>query len=731
MIIKGENDVVIGNAGETKSFTIAASAKAFKVLSSNIYKNKIRAVVRELVCNAVDAHVLNGNKRPYTIQGPNILDPRFVVRDYGPGLSDEDMIELYTTYFASTKADRNDQIGALGLGSKSPFSYTSTFSVVSYFEGMVRVYSCMLSGGEPAIVKTHEEPFDDDDRSGIEVIVPVKVDDISKWHSEIAYVMRPFPSESYEITGILDFTVDSFDKLENFDTDWFGVRRSNHATGTYAVYGNIVYPLNGVEGMDASWLGHNYNTVYIHFELGELDIQPSREELSLDETTVANICERVNTLNDRVREKDLDVIRAIQNPREVARALNAMSGGAFAALKTSSIKFLGKTVSELTGGHDLTRIELGINQAGRLYEYCFGKAVPKRAITRSAGSWRRRKASELDLANVYSFNQKRAFILVNDCKKNIQTTMKGLYASTDLNHPTHDEHIYMVFEGDPRVPDVLKEIKAAMGMDEVITLYSSELEEVRKLVPNYGVKRTRDTSPRPASPNGMRYTWNDAYRMFTAQELFMTSHEINELEGYVIGQYRDNPAVLHDDFNILCGIDMNRIKTMAKSMRIAEFTMVRPSTWDKVKRNENVVCLFAEAFQQFKDLTKDVKKNEVYFLEPKSRLCTKLSKHKSLEFLIKEFTRTSNPDAQMYNTWAKRFSDIRFERQTTYSRLVKIYVTKWETAIAAAKLDYKQNYSVFKKANPFIEYYLSDTYDISEETAMKVAEQYKMLNPSK
>ena len=66
MIIKGENDVVIGNAGETKTFTIAASAKAFKVLSSNIYKNKIRAVVRELVCNAVDAHVLNGNKRPHT-----------------------------------------------------------------------------------------------------------------------------------------------------------------------------------------------------------------------------------------------------------------------------------------------------------------------------------------------------------------------------------------------------------------------------------------------------------------------------------------------------------------------------------------------------------------------------------------------------------------------------------------------------------------------------------------
>lgn len=731
MIIQGENDQVIGNAGETKAFTIAASAKAFKVLSSNIYKNKIRAVVRELVCNAVDAHVINSNSAPYEIQGPNLLDPRFIVRDFGPGLSDEDMIELYTTYFASTKANRNDQIGALGLGSKSPFSYTSTFSVVSYFEGVVRVYSCMLSNGEPAIVKTHEEPFNDTDKPGIEVIVPVKIDDIAKWHSEISYVMRPFPSNSYEIKGILDFNVDSFDKMPQYSKNWFGVRQSNHNLGVYAVYGNIVYPLKDVDGMDASWLGHSFNTVYINFDLGELDIQPSREELSLDETTVANICKRVNGLNEFEREKDLDVIRALINPREVARHLSNMSAGAFTALTNSKIKFLGKTVSELTSGHDLTRIELGINQAGRLYEYSYGKAIPKKGVTKTSGSYRRQRASEVNLANVYSYKQKRAFILINDCKKSIQTTMKGLYASTDVNHPTQDEYIYMTFEGDPRAVDVLKEIRSTMGMDEVITLRSSELEEVRKLVANYGVKRTRDTSPRPASPNGMRYTWNDAYRMFTAQELFMTSHEINELEGYVIGQYRDNPAALHDDFNILCGIDMNRIKTMAKSMRIAEFTMVRPSTWDKVKRNENVVCLFAEAFQQFKDLTKDVKKNEVYFLEPKSRLCTKLTKHKSLEFLIKEFTRTSNPDAQMYNTWAKRFSDIRFERQTTYSRLVKIYVTKWETAIAAAKLDYKQNYSVFKKANPFIEYYLSDTYDISEETAMKVAEQYKMLNPSK
>ena len=731
MIIQGENDQVIGNAGETKTFTIAASAKAFKVLSSNIYKNKIRAVVRELVCNAVDAHVINSNSAPYEIQGPNLLDPRFIVRDFGPGLSDEDMIELYTTYFASTKANRNDQIGALGLGSKSPFSYTSTFSVVSYFEGMVRVYSCMLSNGEPAIVKTHEEPFNDTDKPGIEVIVPVKIDDISKWHSEISYVMRPFPSNSYEIKGILDFNVDSFDKMPQYSKNWFGVRQANHNSGVYAVYGNIVYPLRDIDGMDASWLGHSYKTVYIHFDLGELDIQPSREELSLDETTVANICKRVNSLNEFEREKDLDVIRALINPREVARHLNSMSAGAFTALTNSKIKFLGKTVSELTSGHDLTRIELGINQAGRLYEYSYGKAIPKKGVTKTSGSYRRFRASEVNLANVYSYKQKRAFILINDCKKSIQTTMKGLYASTDVNHPTQDEYIYMTFEGDPRAVDVIKEIRSTMGMDEVITLRSSELEEIRKLVANYGVKRTRDNAPRPASPNGVRYTWSDAAKMYTAQELFMNAHEVDELEGYVIGQYRDTPAALHDNFNLICGIEIARIKTMAKYMHVREFTMVRPSIWDKVKRNENVECLFLEAFQQLKYLTKEVRKNEVYYLSPKSRLCNKLTKHECLNFMIKEFTRTGNPKAQEYNAWANRFVDIRFSNQTTFARLVKIYVTKWKTAMEAAEKDYRHNYAEFKKSNPLIEFYLAEKYDISDKDAMKVAEQYKLLNPNK
>ena len=38
-------------------FRIEASSKAFEILANNLYKDKILAVVRELSCNAFDAHV--------------------------------------------------------------------------------------------------------------------------------------------------------------------------------------------------------------------------------------------------------------------------------------------------------------------------------------------------------------------------------------------------------------------------------------------------------------------------------------------------------------------------------------------------------------------------------------------------------------------------------------------------------------------------------------------------
>jgi len=127
------------------SFKIKASGKAFQILSDGLYSDKVLAIVRELSTNAWDAHVAAGTETTsFAIHLPNSLEPHFSIRDFGTGLSHEDVMVLYTTYFDSTKDDSNLFVGALGLGSKSPFSYAESFTVTSFFNGEKRAYAAFV-----------------------------------------------------------------------------------------------------------------------------------------------------------------------------------------------------------------------------------------------------------------------------------------------------------------------------------------------------------------------------------------------------------------------------------------------------------------------------------------------------------------------------------------------------------------------------------------------------------
>jgi len=129
MILNNEKTKCETNMSGSTAFSIQASSKMFKILSSGLYSNKEKAIIRELSCNAYDANIDAGNKRiPIKVHLPNTLECFFSVKDNGTGLSPDEMTQIYTQYGNSTKTDRNDQIGALGLGSKSPFSYTSSFT---------------------------------------------------------------------------------------------------------------------------------------------------------------------------------------------------------------------------------------------------------------------------------------------------------------------------------------------------------------------------------------------------------------------------------------------------------------------------------------------------------------------------------------------------------------------------------------------------------------------------
>lgn len=299
---------VLGSGGleEATEFKIRTSPHAFKMLSSTMYSDKVSAVLREIGCNGQDAHVQAGcPHRPIEVKLPNQIDPQFYIRDHGPGLNDKEVKELYTTYFMSTKQDSNDYTGAFGLGSKSPFSYTDSFTVVSCTNGMKRVYTAHINQkGVPVIAKMGEAPIDPDWKSGVQIGFPVKPEDFRDFQNKAGSIFRHFnpvpvvhgapPIKPMKIDA--DFGSYAFVDKDDPDGN----------LSVFVLMGNVRYPLNmgklnishtqwaiRTKLLDYIW---DLKGLLLRFKIGELQVSGSREELQYDADTQKVLRNRLETV---------------------------------------------------------------------------------------------------------------------------------------------------------------------------------------------------------------------------------------------------------------------------------------------------------------------------------------------------------------------------------------------------------------------------------------------------
>lgn len=306
-----ENAVEMGGISVTSEFKIRNSAKAFGILSSGLYANKIRAIIRELSCNALDSHVAAGYAdRPFDLHLPTQLSPWFAIRDYGVGLGHEEVMDIYTTYFASTKTDSNDFIGALGLGSKSPFSYTDNFTITAVKNGMKRVYSAFINESNVPSVAAMGET-ETDDPNGVEVRFAVNDRDFYKFVEEAKYVFRYFkvmPKVSGAAVVLKPVTYIKPDVMP-------GVHVSEYESTNLAIMGNIAYPimLPNATGVLGDLVDIDMCGLEIEFANGDLEFQASREGLSYTKKTIDAIRDRYQQISDNLLKLLTDKLNAIPN----------------------------------------------------------------------------------------------------------------------------------------------------------------------------------------------------------------------------------------------------------------------------------------------------------------------------------------------------------------------------------------------------------------------------------
>jgi hypothetical protein len=166
----------------SKAFSIESNSTIMDILSNRIYKNKYLAFMREIMCNAYDAHLEKAiNDIPITVK---IDEIHIQIIDQGYGLHEDDIYNLYTSYGTSTKKNQNF-IGNMGIGSKSPFAYTDSFMVESNFDGVRKSYYVFKdSNNIPYCNKVSEIPTDS---TGLTITIPFKEDDLINFNCEKAF----------------------------------------------------------------------------------------------------------------------------------------------------------------------------------------------------------------------------------------------------------------------------------------------------------------------------------------------------------------------------------------------------------------------------------------------------------------------------------------------------------------------------------------------------------------
>jgi hypothetical protein len=290
-----------GNFEESK-FSIEASSKAFFILSDGLYSNKILAVVRELSTNAYDSHVAADKKHvPFDVHLPTVLEPFFFIRDYGTSMNHEDCMQLYTTYFRSTRNNSNDAVGCLGLGSKAPFAYSDSFTVEAYLNGTKRIYNAFKDeNGSPVFSLMHEDATDEVD--GIKVCIQVNSGDVHRFLIEAKNVYEFFNVKPNFVGETLNFNKET--KILSGDSWYF----SDDDSSNLIIMGQIAYPIdhyqlmNNESNKEAQFI-QNSDGLRVFVKIGDVDITPSRESLSYSKETKANIKTMINNIASEIAQK--------------------------------------------------------------------------------------------------------------------------------------------------------------------------------------------------------------------------------------------------------------------------------------------------------------------------------------------------------------------------------------------------------------------------------------------
>jgi hypothetical protein len=279
-------------------------------------------VLREYVANSRDSHIVCGKAdRPVEITLPSIFDPVLKIRDFGNGLSHEDMFQVFCVYGESTKTNSNEVVGNFGIGAKCAFAYSASFQITSIFNQIKSIYNAYLDEtecGKLALLTQYET----DEESGIEISINVNQSDINTFVNTAAQLFRfwkPYPIFKGN---------DSFKKIEpNYfllrENQWGFLNESDYYNRSSGILmGDIFYKMESHQIPDLTELQKKIleKNLVIFAKIGDINVSASREVVSYTNFTINFIKSRLKTIEEEIRI-EADKKQAALNSEYEARKL--------------------------------------------------------------------------------------------------------------------------------------------------------------------------------------------------------------------------------------------------------------------------------------------------------------------------------------------------------------------------------------------------------------------------
>lgn len=283
MIPNNDKQVNIRQSGRMKSQQMGIDASSLEHIVgilTNLYADPALAVIRELSSNAYDSHIQSGQEgRPIDVTLPSQTSPEFIVKDYGVGLSEDEVFNIYGQYGASTKRTDAKATGMLGLGAKAPLSYSNSFSLEAIKNGVKNIFSVHLNReGLPSITKIFETRTDE----GNGVTVKVPVTDVREFNLKAENFYSFFPY------------VEGFNKINRIRELTPGVFLID-SVKSYILMGGVPYEFD------------SKIPLLVEAPMGAVDFTPSREALHMTHRTQDFIKNTLDTvLNGLANQVDRD-----------------------------------------------------------------------------------------------------------------------------------------------------------------------------------------------------------------------------------------------------------------------------------------------------------------------------------------------------------------------------------------------------------------------------------------